>query len=89
VGEDLIGKASGSYSMLRQLGGVFGIAILAATFGAAGGYGSPAEVASGVAPACAAAAGLSLLGALAGLGVGRRRPVDAEVRAPEVVVAAG
>ena len=90
VDEDMIGKASGSYSMLRQLGGVFGIAILAATFGAAGGYGGPADFASGAAPAFAVAAALSLLGALAGLGVGRRRrPAAVVMPAPEAVVAAG
>ena len=33
-----IGKASGSFSMMRQLGGAFGIAILAAVFAAVGGY---------------------------------------------------
>jgi EmrB/QacA subfamily drug resistance transporter len=89
VSEDLIGKASGSYSMLRQLGGVFGIAVLAATFGARGGYGSAAEFGSGAAPAFAVAAALSLLGSLAGLGVSRRRPAaSAPVPAQEAVVAA-
>jgi hypothetical protein len=32
-----IGKASGSFSMMRQLGGAFGIAIAAAVFATAGG----------------------------------------------------
>ena len=35
------GKASGTYNMLRQLGGVFGIALLVAVFTGAGGYASP------------------------------------------------
>ena len=62
-----IGKASGSFSMMRQLGGAFGVAILAAVFGAAGGYTSAAAFSGGFAPAIAAAAGLALAGALAGL----------------------
>ena len=62
-----IGKASGSFSMMRQLGGAFGVAILAAVFAAAGGYTSAAAFSAGFAPAIAAATGLALAGALAGL----------------------
>jgi EmrB/QacA subfamily drug resistance transporter len=62
-----IGKASGSFSMMRQLGGAFGVAILAAVFAAAGSYSSAAAFSAGFAPAIAAAAGLALAGALAGL----------------------
>jgi EmrB/QacA subfamily drug resistance transporter len=62
-----IGKASGSFSMMRQLGGAFGIAILAAVFAAAGGYTSAAAFSAGFAPAIAAATGLALAGALAAL----------------------
>jgi EmrB/QacA subfamily drug resistance transporter len=62
-----IGKASGGFSMMRQLGGAFGIAILAAVFASAGSYTSAAAFSSGFAPAVGAAAGLALAGALAGL----------------------
>jgi EmrB/QacA subfamily drug resistance transporter len=62
-----IGKASGSFSMMRQLGGAFGIAILAAVFASAGGYTSAAAFSAGFAPAIAAATGLALAGALAAL----------------------
>jgi MFS family permease len=62
-----IGKASGSFSMMRQLGGAFGVAILAAVFASAGGYTSAAVFSDGFAPAIAAAAGLALAGALTGL----------------------
>jgi len=62
-----IGKASGSFSMMRQLGGAFGVAILAAVFTSAGGYTSAAAFSAGFAPAIAAATGLALAGALAGL----------------------
>ena len=62
-----IGQASGTLNMLRQLGGVFGIAICAAVFAARGGYASPAQFTRGFGPALGACAGLALLGAVAGL----------------------
>jgi EmrB/QacA subfamily drug resistance transporter len=77
-----IGKASGSFSMMRQLGGAFGVAILAAVFAAVGGYASAAAFSDGFAPAIAAAAGLALAGALAGLALpgrpGRTQDASAE-----------
>ena len=74
-----IGKASGTFNMLRQLGGVFGVAICAAVFAAHGGYASAAEFTRGFGPAMGACAGLALLGALAGLAIPRRRePVAVE-----------
>jgi hypothetical protein len=63
----MIGKASGVYNTLRQLGGVFGVAICAAVFAARGGYASPAQFSAGFGPAMGACAGLALLGAVAGL----------------------
>jgi EmrB/QacA subfamily drug resistance transporter len=62
-----IGQASGTLNMLRQLGGVFGIAITAAVFAARGGYADPAAFTSGFGPAMGACAGLAFLGAVAGL----------------------
>jgi hypothetical protein len=59
-----LGKASGTSTMMRQLGGVFGLAFAAAVFSGAGGYGSPADFANGFGPAIAVAAGFSLAGAL-------------------------
>jgi hypothetical protein len=70
-----IGKASGAYSTLRQLGGAFGVAALVAVFAAVGGYGSARAFSDGFAPAMGVAAGLSLVGAIAGLVLPRRRPV--------------
>jgi EmrB/QacA subfamily drug resistance transporter len=69
----LIGPASGTLNMLRQLGGVFGIAICAVVFASRGGYASPAAFASGFGPAMGACAGLALLGSLAGLVIPARR----------------
>jgi len=74
------GKASGTYNMLRQLGGVFGIALLVAVFTGAGGYASPQAFTNGFAPAIGVTAGLALIGAVAGLGlprVARTRPLRA------------
>jgi hypothetical protein len=72
-----IGKASGAFSTMRQLGGAFGVAILAAVFGVAGSYASAASFSDGFAPAAAAAAGLALAGALAGVALpGRHIPAE-------------
>ena len=62
-----IGKASGAFSMFRQLGSAFGVAILAAVFAATGSLGSAQAFSSGFASALSVAAALSLLGAIAGL----------------------
>jgi EmrB/QacA subfamily drug resistance transporter len=66
VGDDAIGKAAGANSMVRELGGVFGIAIAVAVFAGAGGYASPEAFTDGFAPAIGVAAALSLAGAVAG-----------------------
>jgi EmrB/QacA subfamily drug resistance transporter len=68
-----IGKASGTFSTMRQLGGAFGVAVLVAVFTAAGSYASAQEFSDGFVAASAACAGLSLLGALAGATLPRRR----------------
>jgi EmrB/QacA subfamily drug resistance transporter len=58
------GVAAGTNSALRELGGVFGIAILAAVFAAQGGYGSATDFIDGFKPAIAVAAAVPLLGAV-------------------------
>jgi len=80
-----IGKASGTFNTLRQLGGVFGVAIGAATFAARGGYASPAAFTAGLGPATGVCAGPALAGAVAGLGTasrGRRAPSSQSVPHP-------
>jgi len=64
-----IGKAAGTNSMMRELGGVFGIAVLVAVFAAAGSYASPQAFSDGFAPAMGTGAGLALVGAVIGLGL--------------------
>jgi EmrB/QacA subfamily drug resistance transporter len=80
-----IGKASGTLSTIRQLGGVFGIAIPVAVFAAAGGYASAQAFSDGFAAAMGVCAALALAGAIAGaLLPGRRETaVVAAVRPAE------
>jgi MFS family permease len=73
-----IGRASGTFSTMRQLGGSFGVAVLVAVFAGAGSYASPEAFSDGFAAATGACAGLSLLGALAGSVLPPRRRADAE-----------
>jgi MFS family permease len=68
-----LGKASGTYNMLRFLGGMLGIAILVATFSAMGSMASPQAFTAGFRPAMAAAALLSLLGGSVGALLPARR----------------
>jgi MFS family permease len=85
VGE--LGKAAGSNSMMRELGGVFGIAVVVAVFAAAGSYASPQEFSDGFVAAIGVCAGFSLVGAvIATLLPGR--PLAAEKPDPAEVVAA-
>jgi len=82
-----IGKVSGTLNTLRQLGGVFGVAICAAAFAARGHYASPATFVAGFSPALAACAGLALLGAVAGLIIpGRRRSAPSATPVPDYSV---
>jgi hypothetical protein len=69
VPADAVGKAAGTNSTMRELGGVFGIAVLVAVFSGAGGYASPQEFTDGFAPALGVTAGLSFVGAVVGLGL--------------------
>ncbi|HWE64160.1 MAG TPA: DHA2 family efflux MFS transporter permease subunit [Chloroflexota bacterium] len=75
VAANEIGKASGAFQMLRQLGGVFGIAILATVFARAGSYASAQAFSDGFARAIGVSAALSLLGAVAGIALSSRRAV--------------
>ncbi|MDT3443632.1 MULTISPECIES: MFS transporter [unclassified Pseudofrankia] len=86
VPREAIGKASGVYNTARQLGGAFGIAILAAVFAAKGDYSSPDAFRDGVGPALGVAAGMSALGAIAGA-LMRQRTTDVATAVPAPVAA--
>jgi EmrB/QacA subfamily drug resistance transporter len=63
-----LGKASGTFTTMRQLGGVFGLSLAVAVFTGAGGYGSATAFGDGFVPAIAVAAACSLAAAaVAGL----------------------
>src|SRR3954447_22878474 len=74
---DAIGKAAGANSMMRELGGVFGIAVVVAVFAGAGSYASATSFIAGFGPAIGVAAGLSLAGAIVGLALPGRHAVQA------------
>jgi EmrB/QacA subfamily drug resistance transporter len=77
VATDALGKAAGANSMMRELGGVFGIAVTVAVFAGAGGYASAQAFTDGFGPAIFVAATLALAGAVAGLALPGRRPAAA------------
>jgi EmrB/QacA subfamily drug resistance transporter len=77
-----IGKASGAFNMLRQLGTVFGVAIAAAVFAGAGSFHSAQTFSNGFAPAIGVCAALSLLGAIVALLLpGRREKAQSQTQA--------
>jgi EmrB/QacA subfamily drug resistance transporter len=71
-----VGKAAGANGMLRELGGVFGIAVAVAVFAGAGSYASAAAFSEGFAAAIGVAALLSLAGAVTGLALPARRALE-------------
>jgi EmrB/QacA subfamily drug resistance transporter len=76
------GQASGANNAIRELGGVFGVAVLAAVFSAYGGYGSGTSFVDGMTPAVYIGAGIVAVGSLLAFSIGRgRRAQEAEVEA--------
>jgi EmrB/QacA subfamily drug resistance transporter len=68
-----VGQASGVNNTMQRFGAAFGIALVSAIFAAYGHLGTAASFTAGYRPAMLGAAGLSLLGAVAAVGIGRRR----------------
>jgi EmrB/QacA subfamily drug resistance transporter len=82
------GVASGTNSTIRELGGVFGVAVLAAVLTRRGIYTSPRIFVDGFSPALWVAVGLSALGLCAAvLSPGRRRGRDQPVTEPALALA--
>ena len=72
------GQASGANNAIRELGGVFGVAVLAAVFSSFGGYESGQAFSDGMNPALIIGAVVVGLGAVAAFAIpGRRRTSDA------------
>src|SRR5579872_144635 len=71
------GKASGATNAIRELGGVFGVAVLASVFASAGGYHSAQTFTHGTTTAVWVGAAVVAVGAVAA-GLIRRKPASAE-----------
>src|SRR5436190_21479379 len=76
VRPDQEGKASGANNAIRELGGVFGVAVLAAVFAHAGGYETPETFTHGMTVAVYIGGSLVAVGALAAALIKRRPGVE-------------
>jgi nitrate/nitrite transporter NarK len=73
------GQASGATNAIREVGGVLGVAVLAAVFSSAGGFETPQAYVDGLVPAMYVGAAVLAAGALAALLVpGRPRTAEVE-----------
>ena len=77
VAPQALGKAAGVMNTMQQFGAVVGIAVATTVFNANGSLAGPAAITSGFRPALGVSAGLSVLGAVAALGI-RRAPRTAK-----------
>jgi EmrB/QacA subfamily drug resistance transporter len=82
------GKASGATNAIRELGGVFGVAVLASVFSHVGGYESAQSFVDGLTPAVYIGGGLVAVGALAAAAIKRPRRAEAQAFVPELEAAA-
>ena len=83
------GKASGANNAIREVGGVFGVAVLATVFSQYGGYGSPQTFVDGLGPAIWVGAIVVAVGALIALAIPRhRRPQEQPTEEVEVALEA-
>ena len=82
------GQASGATNAIRELGGVLGVAVLAAVFTAAGGFETPQAFVDGVRPALWVGAAVLAAGALTALLVPAHRATAAGAEPLPVPVAA-
>ena len=77
------GQASGANNAIRELGGVFGVAVLASIFAARGGYGSATSFTDGLTAAVWVGAVVVGIGALAALTIPVGRRIPQAVPSPE------
>ncbi len=78
------GQASGANNAIRELGGVLGVAVLAAVFTGSGGFETPQAFVDGLVPALRVGAGVLMAGGLAALLIPGKpvAPAAAAVREP-------
>ena len=82
------GQASGANNAIRELGGVFGVAVLASIFSHYGGYHSGESFVNGMTPAVYVGAGVVAAGSLAAFAIKRRPRVEAVEAEPALEPAA-
>jgi EmrB/QacA subfamily drug resistance transporter len=73
VSRDEEGQASGANNAVRELGGVFGVAVLASVFAHYGGYQTGATFVDGLRPAVYVGAAIVALGSVAAFAIKRRQ----------------
>jgi predicted MFS family arabinose efflux permease len=88
VSPERAGQASGTNNAIREVGGVFGVAVLSSIFAHAGGFGSPQAFVDGFVPAVWVGAAVVGLGALVALLLPSRRAGVAPAGVEPVAVAA-
>jgi len=87
VRPDEEGKASGANNAIREVGGVFGVAVLASIFSQYGGYESPETFTDGLVVATWIGAAVVGVGAVIALLIpGKRRPAEVSAYEPERLV---
>ena len=72
----MLGRSAGVLNTLQQIGQATGVAVVTVVFDAHGSLDSPAQTLSGYEPALVTAATISVLGALAALGISRHRRIS-------------
>jgi EmrB/QacA subfamily drug resistance transporter len=82
------GQASGANNAIRELGGVFGVAVLASVFSHYGGYGSQQAFTDGLTPAVWVGAVVVAVGAVAAFAIKRTPKREAVVLEPAFEAAA-
>jgi len=80
------GRASGANNTIREVGGVFGVAVLASVFSANGSYASPQAFVDGMVPAVWVGAAVVAVAAVVALAIPARRRTRADQPAERPVV---
>jgi len=81
------GQASGASNAIRELGGVFGVAVLAAVFARGGSFASPQSFVDGMTPAVLIGAVFVAVGAIVAFAIPRARRTTADDRSAEIPAA--
>jgi hypothetical protein len=87
VAPERAGQASGTNNAIREVGGVFGVAVMSTIFAGAGSFASPQAFVDGFTPALWVGAAVVGAGALVALALPSRKAAAREVAAPVPVAA--